>query len=304
MKVTALSGGVGGARLLRGLAGLDEVELSAIVNVGDDDIIYGLNVSPDIDTVIYTLAEREGPQGWGLADDTDEVMEALEKFPLDTWFRIGDVDLATNLFRTARLRSGWTLSQVTTAQAAVFGVRATVLPASDDPIRTEVHLPDEGWLSFQTYFVDRMHQTPIDDVRFSGGWAASPAPGVLEAISGADVVVIGPSNPPLSIWPILSIDGVADAIGRAKRVVGVSPLFGGRPLKGPADQVLKGLGLPEGTAGILAAYDGLLDELVVDTSDMADLAVDATTDVELRALPTRISEPEAAVTLAARLVAL
>ncbi len=301
MKVTALSGGVGGARLLRGLAGLEEVELTAIVNVGDDDVIYGLRISPDLDTVIYTLAQLEGPQGWGLAGDTDVVMEALEKFPLDTWFRIGDNDLATNLFRTCRLSEGWTLSQITTAQAAVYGVDATVLPASDDPIRTEIHVPDEGWLSFQSYFVDRMHQTPIDDVRFSGAWAASPAPGVIEALHEAEVVVIGPSNPPLSIWPILAVDGIADAVAEAKRVVGVSPLFGGRPLKGPADQVMKGLGLPDGTPGILAAYDGLLDELVVDTADLADLAT-TTDDVEVRALDTRIADPEAAVTLASRLI--
>lgn len=301
MKVTALSGGVGGARLLRGLSGVDDVDLTAIVNVGDDDVIYGLTVCPDIDTVIYTLAETEGPQGWGLAGDSDHVMDALEKFPLDTWFRIGDWDLATNLFRTARLDDGWTLSQITTAQAAVFGVTATVLPASDAPIRTEVHVAGEGWLSFQTYFVDRRHQPPIDDVRFSGAWAASPGPGVIESIRDADLVVIGPSNPPLSIWPILAIDGVADAVSQAKRVVAVSPLFGGRPLKGPADHVLQGLGLPEGTGGILAAYDGLLDELVVDTADLADAAL-LSGGVEIRALPTRIAEPAAAVALASRLL--
>lgn len=287
--------------MLRGLAALDDVELTAIVNTGDDDSIYGLHIAPDIDTVVYTMAGKEGPHGWGLADDSHVVIGALEKFPLDTWFRIGDTDMATNLFRTARIREGWTLSQVTTAQAAVFGIEATILPVSDDPIRTEVHVPGEGWLSFQTYYVDRQYRSPVDDIRFSGAWAATPAPGVLEAIRRSDLVVICPSNPPLSIWPMLAVDGLADAIAAARRVVGVSPLFGGRPLKGPADQVMAGLGLPKGTEGVIAAYDGLLDELVIDVSDIADAGADWG-DVEVRALPTRIDDPAAAEALADELI--
>lgn len=301
VKVTALSGGVGGARMLRGLAALDDIELTAVVNTGDDESIYGLRVSPDIDTVIYTLADKQGPQGWGLVDDSHRVIEALEKFPLDTWFRIGDGDLATNLFRTARLQDGWTLSQVTTAQAAVFGVGATVLPVSDEPIRTEVHLEDEGWLSFQTYFVDRGHRGRVDDVRFSGAWAATPAPGVVTALRDADLIVIGPSNPPLSVWPILAVDGIADALSAAPHVVGISPLIGGRALKGPADKVMEGLGLPPGTAGVIAAYDGLLHELIVDTSDAGD-AERSWGPVRVRSLPTRISEAGAAQTLAEQIV--
>lgn len=301
MKVAALSGGVGGARMLRGLAGLDGIELTAIVNIGDDESIYGLDVSPDVDTVIYTLARREGRQGWGLDGDSYATVDALGRFPIDTWFRIGDSDLATNLFRTARLGDGWTLSQVTTAQAAVFGLQATILPASDDPVRTEVHVPGEGWLAFQTYFVDRHHASPVDDVRFDGAWAASPAPGVIDAIRQAEVVVIGPSNPPLSIWPILSIGGIADAISDARRVVAVSPLFGGRPLKGPADTILRGLGLPDGTEGIITAYEGLLDELVVDVGDETDASLGGT-GLDVYALPTRISDPERAIELAAKII--
>lgn len=301
MKVAALSGGVGGSKMLRGLAALDYIDLTAIVNVGDDETIYGVHVSPDIDTVIYTLANREGPAGWGLAEDTHRVMEALEKFPIDTWFRIGDSDLATSLFRSARLAGGWTLSQVTTAHAAVYGVEVSVLPASDDPVRTEVHVPDEGWMPFQTYFVDRQHRAPVDDVRFIGVEDASPAPGVVDAIRTADVVVIGPSNPPLSIWPILAIDGVAEAVASAGRVVAVSPLFGGRPLKGPADVVMEGLGLPAGTRGVVAAYDGLLDEVVIDIADSADQELDLP-DVEVRPLPTRMNSAEDAETLAERIL--
>lgn len=300
VKVTALSGGVGGARMLRGFAALEDVDLTAIVNVGDDDVIYGLHVSPDIDTVIYTLAGQEGLAGWGVRDDTVAVMTALDRFPIDTWFRIGDIDFATNLFRTARLQAGWTLSQVTTAEAAVFGVEATVLPASDDPIRTQVHVPGEGWLPFQHYFVDRQHLSPVDDVRFVGVDRARPAPGVLQAIEDADLIVIGPSNPPLSIWPILAIADVADTLVEARRVVAVSPLIDGRPLKGPADKVMEGLGLPAGTAGVVAAYEGILDELVVDSVDRSDTEVDL--GVRIRALPTRIGAVEAAAALASQLL--
>ena len=297
MKVTALSGGVGGARMLRGLSRLDDVDVTAVVNVGDDEQIYGLDVSPDIDTVVYTLAGLEGPQGWGYADEEHVVMGVLEQFPIDTWFRIGDRDLATHLFRTARLREGWTLSQVTTAQAAVFGVDATVLPSTDERIRTELHVPGEGWLGFQDYFVDRHHAVEVDDVRFVGVEHARPAPGVVEALGESDVVVIGPSNPPLSIWPTLAVPGVADAIASASRVVAVSPLFGGRPVKGPTDRVMSGLGLPSGTAGVLAAYDGLLHELIVDASDASDVSL-ATDRVAIRTADTRIAEPEAAEKLA------
>jgi LPPG:FO 2-phospho-L-lactate transferase len=287
--------------MMRGLAALDDCQLTGIVNVGDDEVIYGLHVSPDIDTVIYTLAGVEGPQGWGLGSDTHSVMEALEKFPIDTWFRIGDGDLATNLFRTMRLGQGWTLSQVTTAQAAVFGVGATILPVSDDPIRTEVSLPSEGWISFQTYFVDRRHQSEIDDLRFSGATMAEAAPGVIDAIDDADLVVICPSNPPLSVWPILAVPGVAEAVESARRVVAVSPLFGGRPLKGPADRVMRGIGLPEGTEGILAAYVGLIDELVIDLADAGDVER-IETGVAIRLLSTHIGHLEAARTLANKLV--
>jgi LPPG:FO 2-phospho-L-lactate transferase len=287
--------------MLRGLAALEEVELTAVVNTGDDEWIYGLHVSPDIDTVIYTLAGQEGPQGWGRADDSHRVIEALEMFPIDTWFRIGDGDLATNLFRTARLQAGWTLSQVTTAQAAVFGVETTVLPATDDALRTEVHLEGEGWLSFQSYFVERQHRGRVDDVRFAGAWAAAPGPGVVDAIRSADLVVIGPSNPPLSIWPILAVDGIAVAVAACPRVVAVSPLIGGRAVKGPADRVMEGLGLAPGTDGVLDSYPGLLHELVVDTNDASGPRASGD-GVALRALPIDIRDPEAAVALAEQLV--
>jgi LPPG:FO 2-phospho-L-lactate transferase len=183
----------------------------------------------------------------------------------------------------------------------VFGVRGRILPASDDPVRTQVLTAAEGWMSFQYYFVAHGHRTPISDVRFSGAATAKPADGVVAAITEADLVVVGPSNPPLSIWPILAVPEIGEAMERAKRVVAVSPLIGGRPLKGPADRVMRDLGLPEGTAGVLAAYPGLLDVLVVDTDDEADTGLsDGRTRV--LAAPTRIVDPAAAAALARFLV--
>ena len=270
MRLVMLSGGVGGARLARGLAALDGVELTVVVNVGDDDELYGLRVSPDIDTVTYTLAGIEGPQGWGLTDDSHIVMNHLEDFGVDTRFRIGDGDLATNLYRTIRLRDGASLSRVTGEISAVLDLPARILPATDEPLHTEVLTEEGHWLSFQDYFVLRGHGDEVRDVRFTGAASAAPAPGVSEAIAGADAVIVGPSNPPLSIWPILAVPGISDLVAAAHRVMAVSPLFGGRALKGPADRVLASLGLPAGNEGVVAAYDGLISDLVIDQSDAGE----------------------------------
>lgn len=270
MRVTMLSGGVGGAKLARGFTALPGHELTVIANVGDDDRIYGLAVSPDIDTIIYTMAGREGPQGWGLSRDPFEAMNALDALPIDTTFRIGDADLATNLFRTDRLLAGWSLTWVTTALASAFGIAATILPVSDDPLRTEVRVAGEGWVSFQEYFVFRRQADEVSDVRFRGAGFCRPAPGVVEALAGSDVIIIGPSNPILSIWPILAVPGVADTVAAHERVIGVSPLIGGMALKGPAHRVLVSMGHSSDTAGVISAYSGLLTDLVIDESDGAD----------------------------------
>lgn len=262
-----LSGGIGGAKLARGFAALPDHELTVIANVGDDDRIYGLAVSPDIDTIIYTMAGREGPQGWGLADDPFAAMKALDSLPIDATFRIGDSDLATNLFRTDRLLAGWSLTWVTTALASAFGIAATILPVTDDPLRTEIRIPGEGWISFQEYFVHRRHADEVSDVRFRGSGFCRPAPGVMEALAQSDVVVIGPSNPVLSIWPILAVPGVADTIASHELVIGVSPLIGGSALKGPAHRVLESMGHGANTAGVVSSYSGLLTDLLIDESD-------------------------------------
>lgn len=289
-RITLLSGGVGGARLARGLAAICE-QLTVIVNVGDDDRLYGLHVAADIDTVTNTIAGIEGPAGWGLRNDTFTVMEALAEAGVDTTFRLGDRDLAACLARTMALDSGATLSEVTAAATKRLGVAARVLPVTDDELRTKVMTTDGEWLSFQDYFVVRRHEDEVAEIRFDG--AALPAPGVLEAISESDLLVIGPSNPVLSIWPILAVPGIREAVAEHD-VVAVSPLIGGEAVKGPAAAVLSALGYPSGSAGVVAAYGDLVTTLIVDTSD----ATDTIEGVEVRATDTRIATLDASIRLA------
>jgi len=265
--------------------------LTVVVNVGDDDYMYGAYVAADLDTVTYTLAGMEGPRGWGLDGDTFNVMEALSARGVDTAFQLGDRDLATCLIRTEAIRRGHSLSEVTARIALSLGVEPQVVPATDDEVRTMVQCGDGSWLSFQEYFVHRHHQDEVTALRYDGIGAAHPAPGVVESITAADVVVIAPSNPALSIWPILNIPGIRAALAATKRVVAVSPLFGGKALKGPADRVLASLGLPSGTAGILQAYSGLLDILVIDSQDEADEAL-STPETAIVATNTRIATAE------------
>jgi LPPG:FO 2-phospho-L-lactate transferase len=272
MKLALLSGGVGGGRLARGLSEVPDVDLTVIVNVGDDERVYGLAVSPDIDTVIYTMAGREGPHGWGLRDDHFDVMEALDALPIDSTFQIGDRDIATNLFRTDRLAAGWSLTWVTTALASAFGVKATILPATDDPLRTQVKIQGGAFVSFQEYFVTRHHADDVEDVRFDGAGFSRPAPGVIEAIETCDALLIGPSNPILSIWPILAIPAIGEAVAAKGRLMAVSPLIGGAAVKGPAHRVLSALGFGASTAGVVASYGGLLTDIVVDATDANDRA--------------------------------
>lgn len=270
MNIVMLSGGVGGARLGRGLAKIPGIDLTVIVNVGDDDLDYGLAVSPDLDTVMYTMAGIEGEPGWGLAGDTFTVMDHLSEFGTDTTMRVGDGDLATKLFRTMELHRHVPLSEITGRIGEVLGLEHTILPASDNEIRTRIHTSTNEWLSFREYFVHRQHQDEVTDVRFEGADEASAAPGVLAAIENADAVVVGPSNPPLSIWPILAVPGIVDAIANRPRIIGVSPLIGGVAVKGPTDRVLASLGFPPGNEGVLAAYDGIVNELVIDQQDATD----------------------------------
>ena len=303
-RVALLSGGVGGARLARGFEHLEDVESTVVVNVGDDDTFYGWSVSPDVDTVLYTLAGLEGPHGWGRAGDTSVLMDHLAGLGVDTRFRIGDADAALNLYRTMRLRDGDPLHAVTSDLAAMMGVRSTVIPATDDRLRTEVRTGPGHWMSFQEYFVLRGHRDDVAEVRFAGEATARPAPGVLEAIADADAVVIAPSNPPLSVWPILAVRGIATVVRDARRVMAVSPLFGGRALKGPADRVLTSLGFPPGNAGVVAAYPGLIGDLFIDSTDQADVPALTGSGLSVHAGSTRIAEVEQAIGLARRMMTL
>lgn len=267
MKVVLLSGGVGGARMARGFAALDDVDLTVVVNVGDDESIHGLHVAADLDTVIYTLAGVEGPEGWGRRDESFTVNEELARFGVDNRFRLGDLDLAVNIFRTSELAKGRPLSSITSQIAEGFEIRAKVIPATDEPLRTQVQTL-EGWIAFQEYFVLRGTRDQVTAIRFAG--SAAPAPGVIEDLESADLVVIAPSNPPLSIWPILAVDGIRTAVEAHPRVTAVSPLIGGKALKGPADRVMASLGLPPGNRGVVDAYSGVINSLVIDHTDAAE----------------------------------
>ena len=271
MKVTVLAGGVGAARFLEGVVqAVAPEDVTVISNTGDDDEFFGLHVSPDVDTVIYTLASAIDPaQGWGLEGETYRTLEALRRFGYETWFNLGDADLATHAVRTRMLREGATLSEVTARIAEAFGLRLRVLPMSDDPVRTIVET-DEGQLRFQEYFVKRRTDVDVRQVRFEGVDRASPAPGVLDAIASADAVLVAPSNPVVSIGPMLAIAGVRDALRAVRaKVVAVSPIIGGRTVKGPADRMLASLGMAATAAGVAAAYRDFAGALVIDDEDAA-----------------------------------
>jgi LPPG:FO 2-phospho-L-lactate transferase len=273
-RVAVLSGGVGGARLLAGLADvLSSKELTAIVNTGDDFEHWGLSISPDIDTVVYTLAGlAHEERGWGLSDETFHALAAMRRLGGDDWFQLGDRDLAMHLERTRLLRAGESLTQVTKRLLGALGVLARVLPMADEPVRTLIET-DDGTLPFQEWFVRRRAAPTVRRVRFDGAKRTTQA--VLAALDEAELVVIGPSNPYVSIDPILSLDGVVDALGRA-RVVAVSPIVGGRAVKGPLGGMIESLaGRPASAAAVAAHYGELLDGFVVERGDDAGLAVPA-----------------------------
>lgn len=286
--------------MARGFAALDEVDLTVVVNVGDDQELHGLHISPDLDTVVYTLAELEGPMGWGRAGDTFSFNDELKRFHIDNGFRLGDKDLAVKVHRTARLAGGASLSEATAEIAAAFGVDAEVVPVTDDPVRTQVLIEEIGWLGFNEYFVTRRHRDEVVEVRFVGAEESSPGARVLPSLTGADIVVIGPSNPALSIWPILAVPGVTEAVRAHPLVVGVSPLIGGKALKGPADRVLGSLGLGSGNRAVAAAYEGLIEVLVVHEQDRRD--ADRIHGVTVVAEDTMVKEPGPAAALARRIV--
>jgi LPPG:FO 2-phospho-L-lactate transferase len=274
--LVALAGGVGAARLLAGLLDVvDPATVTAVVNTGDDLVLHGLSISPDIDTVTYTLAGLDDrAQGWGLAGESWAVMGALEALGGASWFRLGDRDLATHLYRSERLARGATLSEVTAELAERLGLRLTLLPMSDDPVRTLVTIdaPSGGVeeISFQDYFVRLRHAVVVRSLRFSGAEAAHPAPGVLDALADAELIIGCPSNPLVSIGPLLAVPGIEDAlVKRRDDVVAVSPIVGGAALKGPADRMLRELGHDPSALGVARLYAPWVGTLVIDDVDAA-----------------------------------
>lgn len=299
--IATLCGGVGAARLLRGLvAVVPPAEVTAVVNVGDDTELHGLHVSPDLDTVTYRLAGlSDEAQGWGLAGESWTVMEALERLGGETWFRLGDRDLATHLYRTARLAAGAPLSTVTAELTAALGVATTVRPVTDDRLRTRLTLADGEEVGFQDYFVRRRHAVAVGSVAYEGAAAARPAPGVLEALAAAEAVVLCPSNPVLSIGPLLAVPGVAEAVAaRRDQVVAVSPIVAGRALKGPADRLMAELGLEPSVVGVARAWAPFAATVVVDGADADAAAAVEACGVRCVVTATVMDSPGAAAALA------
>ena len=285
MHVVALAGGTGAAKLLRGLAAsLPQRDLTVIGNTGDDTEVWGLHISPDLDTVTYALAGLlDVERGWGLAGETFNCLAAMAAHGADTWFNLGDRDLATHLTRTRALGEGAALSTVTARLADDFGVAARILPMSDDPVRTMIRTPG-GRLTFQEYFVREKALVEVVGVDYDGAAKARPAPGVVEAIRTADAVVVCPSNPITSVGPILAVPGIVDALSATTApVVGVSPIVGGAPVSGPAGALMRVSGLEVSPLGVAAAYAPWLRRLLIDSRDRASVPDLARVGVEAEA---------------------
>lgn len=302
MKVTVLTGGVGGAKLVLGLLRvLPAADVTAIVNTGDDFRHLGLHVSPDIDTLLYTLSGKSNRElGWGRADESWNFLESLRDMGGPDWFQLGDRDLALHVLRTARLTTGEGLDAITADFARAMGIGATILPMSKDSIATQLET-DEGLLDFQHYFVARRCAPKVSRIRFDGAEAARPAPGVIAAIAGADAVVVAPSNPFLSIDPLLAVPGIRSALAQtAAAVVAVSPIIGGKAVKGPTAKLMEELGIRLANASIAAHYADFIDGLVIHDDDDAPAGIAiARTDTLMRDDDDKARVAQAALDLAA-----
>jgi LPPG:FO 2-phospho-L-lactate transferase len=308
--LATLAGGVGAARFLAGLVRVVPAsDVVAIVNTADDDEFHGLYVSPDLDSVTYTLAGASNvAQGWGLEGETFAALDALARYDADTWFRLGDKDIATHLFRTQRLRAGVPLSEVTAEITRAWAVDARLIPMTDDPVRTRITVQRSTGireeLAMQRWFVGERAGPPVVSVRFDGADAARPAPGVLEALTLADTIVICPSNPVISIGPILAVPGIRDVlVARRDRVVAVSPIVGGAPVKGPADRLMAPLGIEVSCVGVARAYAEFCSSLVIDAVDAERAAEVEAVGVRPVVTDTMMRSPEIAAALAAETLA-
>jgi len=306
----ALAGGVGAARFLRGLVGVvPPAEVCAVVNTADDETFHGLVVSPDLDSVTYTLAGASNEaQGWGLEGETFATLDALARYGVPTWFRLGDRDLGTHLFRTQRLAAGAPLSQVTHEITRAWGLETRLVPMTDDRVATRITVRDpdgrERELAMQEWFVRERCEPPVVAVRFDGAAAARPAPGVLEALRSAETILVCPSNPVISIGPILAVPGVRDVlVERRDRVVAVSPIVGGAPVKGPADRLMGPLGLDVSCVGVAQAYRDFASSLVIDAVDAARAGEVEALGVHAVVTDTIMRSPEVTAALARRTLA-
>ena len=306
--ICVLAGGVGAARLLNGLKDvLPSEEITAVINTGDDAIMHGLYICPDIDTVTYTLAGANNVEtGWGLQGETWVAMESLEKLGGETWFNLGDKDLATHLYRTARLSEGVGLKEITKEIASAMGISVNLLPMTEDRVETMVTLLESGdEISFQEYFVKHRHQVPISSVRFNGSQQAQATHGVIDAIREAEVVIIAPSNPLVSIAPIFSISEISDALKERKEdVVAVSPIVAGSALKGPADRLLNELGYEASVEGVAKYYQDWINTLIIDKADFGSVENIESLGINCVSTETVMSDPQIAASLGSTLLGL
>ncbi|HEX4919926.1 MAG TPA: 2-phospho-L-lactate transferase [Candidatus Bathyarchaeia archaeon] len=298
--IVCLAGGVGAARFLDGLARVFPPEqITVIVNTGDDLQYLGCHISPDIDIVTYTLAGIVDAQtGYGIDEDTYNCLNQLSKYEAETWFRLGDRDFATHLLRTAFLQQGFNLSEVTEKIRTSLNVQVRILPMTDNIVMTKIKTPTRT-LEFQEYFVRRKFQDPVQDVSYEGAAHAVPAPGVVPAIETADLIILCPSNPILSIGPILAIPGIRDSIAKTKaRIVGISPIVGGKAVKGPLDRILENLGLEVSPFGVAQLYRGLLRGYVIDIIDKSSRSKIEGLGMKVLTTGTIMSSPESKTRLA------
>ena len=306
--ICVLAGGVGAARLLNGLKDvLPSEEITAVINTGDDAIMHGLYICPDIDTVTYTLAGVNNVEtGWGLQGETWVAMESLKKLGGETWFNLGDKDLATHLYRTARLSEGVGLKEITKEIASAMGISVNLLPMTEDRVETMVTLLESGdEISFQEYFVKHRHEVPISSVRFNGSQQAQATHGVIDAIREAEVVIIAPSNPLVSIAPIFSISEISDALKERKEdVVAVSPIVAGSALKGPADRLLNELGYEASVEGVAKYYQDWINTLIIDKADFGSVANIESLGINCVSTETVMSDPQIAASLGSTLLGL
>ena len=300
-EVVVLCGGVGAARLLSGMVqAIDPTKITAIVNVGDDIQLHGLHISPDLDTIVYTLAKAHSVErGWGLEGETWQAMEMVGRYGGADWFSLGDRDLGTHLFRTHQLSQGASLAEATAAIAQAWDLTLTLLPVTNDPLRTMVTTVDEGEISFQEYFVRRQHNVAVTAVRFDGAEQSEPAPGVVEALERCRSIVIAPSNPVVSIDPVLAVPGIREILERRRSdVVAVSPIVGGKALKGPAARLLVELGREASVEAVARWYRDVIGTLIIDSADADEAARVEAAGVRAMVTDTIMSKPGVAVQLA------